>query len=1668
MKKIKKRLFTLFVGTSFATSLFLASCGGGNNVKYEFNVNGGENQASQEVEVGKEFTLPTPKRDGYKFVGWYNNPEFTGDPITVVTASENMTFYAKWVEVDTTKYTVSLNLNGGTLDIDTLSLVSGDNILDSLKDHTPTLGKAKFAGWYLNDKLVSSTDVMPANAITLDAKFTQDYTIEYYLNKVGSQSDFELFNSELKNGFVGETISIDSPLDGTSFSSNETQKNSIVIDKSVEKNVIKLYCQRDSLEIKFNSNYPGDGVTNSTVSRTIEYAQNLYFPTDFSYEGYEIAGWARVPNGEIVYSNNLIFNSIYNKNDGENVSYKADRPGTLYAVWKKAYKDMKNGKDEIYQFDDSSKIVYLKRDGIYFEGEFNAKTKEFEFFNVDSDTSVLYGKIVNNDYFMYADEENSGITFSKYSQTTGEASSSVRIQLDKFDGLTYYSTKDDQSIESSKGTYVINDGIYKATFTTGPLAGKTIEFQVGYISGTPAFLERNEEEVALGTIGVYSVEDYALKQTSFNIVLDGYGTTTFNSTNYYYMIQEDETTNTKYLFLFDSSNNLIYSFKFEKFNDKNILVLYNSSSVLEANVGDMNVKLDGCYTAVLTQGNTKKTGVYYLESAAFGDAIINIKVSDTEFYRYIINSSKDEEGNVSYTLSEVSEDYKEFYYLDQSNLYQAPLFVFEGKTLTLYGYTEKGQYVKVSKGTFTLDSNTKMYTYTADTYYPEGMDAISTLLNLNDVKNAQFKITYTKDTNVTYWYSYTKKNGSLVSIAKKYNFTGKDEGKYVQFVGNVLEYFDGTKVTECEYQVQEDNGMVAFKVSDDNILYFEYNDDGSVSFCSYPQTYYLYEKNQANQNEYLFSDKNGKLSYNVINDKEQTSTVYGTLEAVLDSNGKEMLSLAGYIIYEFTSEDENIKFKFVFASTSSGVTYFLKQDNNYSGVYSGNNGSFKIELDGFGMVANVYTSQSNEPEQYGYYIKKLENGNVQIVLTSSSYEFSFDIIDINKKTVKMVGVEEGTYPVLDNQSIKYQITFDGYGNAIVYDALNLDNDGNPTVIDKNATYTKNNDSEYVVTFDQGEHTVTLTGNLFTYSNSNAGSSQSVYFVVSYSYLSKKFINATDWTILDLDSYGNATFYNKEGVLENGAYRIITEDLLFYTDTNQSNLGLYQYDLESGEVVKKLTDGWGYFTSDFDSIVFYEYGVLAYDGKEAYYTINDNSEATLYVYEPSNSSANEYGFVEKEFGELSSKKEYEGKEYYISEGTAIPFSRLEGNKNKYPIVSSDGGKHNFGNLNFTPTGKEFDVTGRIKIDDKSYQCEVVRKKINDNGKEAYSTYVLVNNYRLDVNVSYMRTEDGDSTATYEVIGMQYIESLAAGDYLSLVELVYQYYQQDITSYYPNEYGEVNIYYEYDEDGKVSNEYVTSTLNLPYIVDTNGKAISFEKSDFKLVQYPTAEYIVVTTTASDGYTYVFYLSTTSISQPKTMYGINVALLTRRYETVTEDGYKVLVEEVVALNGTNEMADDNSIGEIAAVSIQKKNANGEYETLPVENYFLDKDNNFYVVARTYNSEDKNVIESTTYWKLDYTKESLKNDKLAPLYKNFTLTNVKVNCYYKNDGSVVLDVLLDNTVKYFEYDGKTIDFTNSSYDESTNTYTLTVDMENEVKTYTVVIGENNEPTVTVTSKAK
>lgn len=121
------------------------------NYQVTYEVNGGSAVATTTVLNGKTLSKPAdPTKDGYYFVGWYTDAEFTtpfmfdATPIT-----GNIKLYARFeaVLVGQEEYTVTFEVDGVSNAYAAKKTVSG-KVFDL---PTPTKADATFAGWWLSD-----------------------------------------------------------------------------------------------------------------------------------------------------------------------------------------------------------------------------------------------------------------------------------------------------------------------------------------------------------------------------------------------------------------------------------------------------------------------------------------------------------------------------------------------------------------------------------------------------------------------------------------------------------------------------------------------------------------------------------------------------------------------------------------------------------------------------------------------------------------------------------------------------------------------------------------------------------------------------------------------------------------------------------------------------------------------------------------------------------------------------------------------------------------------------------------------------------------------------------------------------------------------------------------------------------------------------------------------------------------------------------------------------------------------------------------------------------------------------------------------------------------------------------------------------------------------------
>ena len=154
-----------------------------NTYSISYNLNGGTNNGANPSSVSIEspsIALATPTKGISRFLGWYTTPDFSGNPINIITtgAQQALTLYAKWLDPITVTY-VS---NGGTSVTRTIEL-PGETFVPPAN---PTRIGYAFVGWYTNSELTNpyTFTVLPDQNLTLYAKWDAlSYSITFVTNQ---------------------------------------------------------------------------------------------------------------------------------------------------------------------------------------------------------------------------------------------------------------------------------------------------------------------------------------------------------------------------------------------------------------------------------------------------------------------------------------------------------------------------------------------------------------------------------------------------------------------------------------------------------------------------------------------------------------------------------------------------------------------------------------------------------------------------------------------------------------------------------------------------------------------------------------------------------------------------------------------------------------------------------------------------------------------------------------------------------------------------------------------------------------------------------------------------------------------------------------------------------------------------------------------------------------------------------------------------------------------------------------------------------------------------------------------------------------------------------------------------------------------------------------------
>ena len=188
---MKKIIGVILILSLLLVALFLfVSCAKYHDVVFELNGGTMSSGAITEYLDGVPAELPIPTKSGYRFMGWYYSPDFSGSPISVIIPTETVVLYAKFEKC----YKINYVTYGGTTSNPSEILSSDTVVLTGAE-----LEGEFFGGWYTDPEFTNPIYVINKleNDIILYAKYLPKYPINYDLaGGVNNPNNLKAYASE--------------------------------------------------------------------------------------------------------------------------------------------------------------------------------------------------------------------------------------------------------------------------------------------------------------------------------------------------------------------------------------------------------------------------------------------------------------------------------------------------------------------------------------------------------------------------------------------------------------------------------------------------------------------------------------------------------------------------------------------------------------------------------------------------------------------------------------------------------------------------------------------------------------------------------------------------------------------------------------------------------------------------------------------------------------------------------------------------------------------------------------------------------------------------------------------------------------------------------------------------------------------------------------------------------------------------------------------------------------------------------------------------------------------------------------------------------------------------------------------------------------------------------
>lgn len=292
----------------------------------------GSEKTSYTVEDAT-YVLPTPTRDNYKFVGWYDDDNNLVGQINQGSTGD-LILTAHWIPL----YTVNYDYDQTIFEVTTLKqeFSENNNLPYTLPSLTSKDKDQEFAGWYYNETeqvkeltlawFQDKVGTDKGGCVTLKAKASQVYlaTLHWNSDEMSSPTETVRFTSALAVDLPRSGNKRGYKFLGWCYKEDGSDTPISTIPVGIEKD-IDLYAKWEpiqyalSYEYLYNGSVPSDAPTSYTIEQTV----TLPIPTR---SGYTFVGWHAADQTENGWQTVVPF--AFN----ENKDQTGDR--TFYAEWK--------------------------------------------------------------------------------------------------------------------------------------------------------------------------------------------------------------------------------------------------------------------------------------------------------------------------------------------------------------------------------------------------------------------------------------------------------------------------------------------------------------------------------------------------------------------------------------------------------------------------------------------------------------------------------------------------------------------------------------------------------------------------------------------------------------------------------------------------------------------------------------------------------------------------------------------------------------------------------------------------------------------------------------------------------------------------------------------------------------------------------------------------------------------------------------------------------------------------------------------------------------------------------------------------------------------------------------------------------------------------------------